>query len=222
MFWVFFFSLNAFHNARENAAAEGQKTSGNFTAMLCFLQALSSAKHKKIPANWEWDSSFAFFCLDFFSLSPWLTDLVLHFPNCHLPSTNCFQIPWRSCKEQPVRSAHQLLTHRCTQGPGGGGNPSCSCPTFLSLNFTQSKFYGKLWFLKQAETFVERVLCSTLAGDHSSQRGQRESWEPVLIQSRQGCEILWHTGLQIRFPLPWEPVHFLCIWCCGPEICGSP
>lgn len=60
-----------------------------------------------------------------------------------LPQT-VFKSHGAPAREQPVSNARQLLTRWCTQGPGGGVNPSCSCPTFLSLSFSQSKFYGKL------------------------------------------------------------------------------
>lgn len=88
----FFFTSNTFPSAREKAAAEGQKTSENFTAMLCFLQSLSTAK-----ANWK------SILTVFFSLSSWLTYTVLLFPDCHLPS-NCFHF-LRSCWGDP---AHQV------------------------------------------------------------------------------------------------------------------
>lgn len=65
--FCFFFSLNAFHKAREKAAVEGQKTSGNFTAMLCFLQALSSAKaQKKNPSKLGMRQQLCLFLLGFF------------------------------------------------------------------------------------------------------------------------------------------------------------
>lgn len=88
----FFFTSNTFPSAMEKAAAEGQKTSEKFTAMLCFLQSLSTAK-----ANCK------SILTVFFSLSSWLTYTVLLFPNCHL-SSNCFQF-LRSCRGDP---AHQV------------------------------------------------------------------------------------------------------------------
>lgn len=44
---------------------------------------------------------------------------------------------------------------------------------------------------------MERVLCSTLAGDHSSQKGQKESWELALIQSKQRNTVTHGTTNEI-------------------------
>lgn len=49
----------------------------------------------------------------------------------------------------PVRCAHLLATHWCTQGPRRGVNHSRSCPTFLSLKFSESKVSWKFVLSKQ-------------------------------------------------------------------------
>lgn len=67
----FFFSLNAFHKERDKAAAGGQKTSENFTAMFCFLQALSSAKAQKKSQQTGIETA----ALSFFV---WIFSLCLH------------------------------------------------------------------------------------------------------------------------------------------------
>lgn len=96
------FSSTAFQNAREKEAAERQKTSGNFTAVFCFLQAFSPAKAWQKSQQTENEAA-VLSCLGlFFSLSSWLTYSALHFPNCHLPSSNCFQIPWGSCEGETL------------------------------------------------------------------------------------------------------------------------
>lgn len=145
----FFFPLSAFHKAREKAAAEGQKTSGNFTVMLCFLCAFSSAKARKNPNKLGTRQQL---CLFFFvrilylCLHDWQTWCFTFLTVTFSPQT-AFKSHGAPAREQPVRSAHQLQTHHWTWGPGGGVNPSCSCLTFFSLNFSQPKFYGKLWVL---------------------------------------------------------------------------
>lgn len=72
---MLFFSLNAFHKARDKAAAGGQKTSANFTAMLCFLQALSSAKAQKNPSKLELRQQLCLFLFGFF-LFVFTTDIL--------------------------------------------------------------------------------------------------------------------------------------------------
>lgn len=80
----------------------------------------------------------------------------------------------------PVRCAHLPLTHLCTQGPGRHVNPSPSCPTFLYLKFSHSKFSWKFFFF-----FLSR------------QGAKQGTWAPWTFQPWWLCSCMWSSVLQL-------------------------
>ena len=96
-----------------------------------------------------------------------------------------------------VRCARLLLTHPCTQGPGRGVNPSCSCPTFLSLKFSQSKFSWKLEFF-----YVS----------------QEPTWAPWTFQPCWLWSCTWSSVLWLILPRFWTWPADRCSCCSRPVL----
>lgn len=144
----FFFSLNAFHKARDKAAAGGQKTSANFTAMFCFLQALSSAKAQKNPSKLELRQQLCLFLFGFFlfvfmteilgaslsKLSPSLHKLLSN-PMELLQGSNLSEVPISFWHIDVLRDLEEELI------------PSALAPLFS--NFLSPNFSGNRGFLSR-------------------------------------------------------------------------
>lgn len=149
--------------------------------MFCFLLALSSAKAwQKSQQTGNEAAALSFFCFSsFFSLSSWLTYSVLRFPNCHLPSSNCFQIPWSSCKGATLSGVpicfwnideHKDLEEELI--------PPALAPLFFCSDFPSPNFPGSWVFL-------------------SKQGAKQETWAPWTFRPWWLCYCTWSSVLQL-------------------------
>lgn len=182
----FFFFLNAFHKAREKAAAEEQKTSRNFTEMLCFLQALSSAKAQKNPSKLGMRQQLGLFLFRFF-LFVFMTDrlgasLSKLSPSLHKLLSNPMELLQGSnLSEVPISLWHIIVLGDLEDEL----IPPALAPFFFHSIFLSPNSTGNCRFSsRQTPSWRE---CSAWHWLESiAVRGARESWEPVLIQSKQG------------------------------------
>lgn len=97
--------------------------------------------------------------------------------------------------------------------------PPALAPLFFLSIFLCPIFMGSCGFLSRRHSSWRE--CSALHWLETTAVRRAKKSLGNLPWSRASKEILWHMGLQMRFPLLWEPVHCLCICCCGPERCGS-
>lgn len=146
---TFFFPLKCLSQGKRESCSRRTKDFWKFHCnalfSMCFFFCQSTKKSQQ-TGNETAALSFFFVRILYLCLHDWQT-WCFTFLTVTFPPQTAFKSHGAPAREQPVRSAHQLQTHHWTWGPGGGVNPSCSCLTFFSLNFSQPKFYGKLWVL---------------------------------------------------------------------------